>query len=107
MPVILVEFLDIFSKSTQISNCMKIPPVGAELFYADRRMDGQTDMTNLIVAFRNFTEAPENPNKSCTDADLLTGTSAILVMTSWLYSFPVAHKCPLVRQITTDSIHML
>ena len=35
---------------------MKIRPVGAELFHAD----GQTDMTKLIVAFRNFTKAPKN-----------------------------------------------
>jgi len=33
---------------------MKIPPVGAELFRADRR----TDMTELIVAFQNFGNAP-------------------------------------------------
>jgi hypothetical protein len=31
---------------------MKIRPVGVELFQAD----GQTDMTKLIVAFRNFTK---------------------------------------------------
>jgi hypothetical protein len=34
---------------------MKIRPVGAELFHAD----GQTDMTKLIVAFRNFANAPK------------------------------------------------
>ena len=34
---------------------MKIRPVGAELFHAD----GQTDMTKLIVAFRNFVNAPK------------------------------------------------
>jgi hypothetical protein len=39
---------------------MKILPVGAELFHADKRTDGQTDMTKLIVAFRNFTNAPKN-----------------------------------------------
>jgi len=33
---------------------MDIRPVGAELFHADRRTDGQIGMTNLIVAFRNF-----------------------------------------------------
>ena len=37
-------------------NVMKIRPVGAELLFAD----GQTDMTKLIVAFRNFTNANEN-----------------------------------------------
>jgi len=39
---------------------MKIRPVGAELFHADRR----TDVTKLIVAFRNFVNAPKN----CSDA---------------------------------------
>jgi hypothetical protein len=35
---------------------MKIRPVEAELFHAD----GQTDMTKLTVAFRNFANAPKN-----------------------------------------------
>ena len=43
-------------KNLQIPNFMKIRPVGAELFHADRR----TNMTKLIVAFRNFTNAPRN-----------------------------------------------
>ena len=38
---------------------MKIRPVGAELFHAERRTDGQTDMTKLIVAFRDFANAPK------------------------------------------------
>jgi len=33
---------------------MKIRPVGAELFHAD----GQIDMTQLIVAFLSFANAP-------------------------------------------------
>ena len=33
---------------------MKICPVGAELFHADRQTGGETDMTKLIVTFRNF-----------------------------------------------------
>jgi len=39
---------------------MEICPVGAELFHAGvRRVGGQTDMTKLIVAFRNFANAPK------------------------------------------------
>jgi len=34
--------------------------MGAELFHAGGRTDGQTDMTKLIVAFRNFAKAPKN-----------------------------------------------
>ena len=34
---------------------MKIRPVRAELFHADRR----TDITKLIVAFRNVAKAPK------------------------------------------------
>jgi hypothetical protein len=36
---------------------MKIRSVGAELF----RADGQTDMTKLIVAFRNYANALKKP----------------------------------------------
>ena len=32
----------------------------AELFYVDRQKDGRTDMTKLIVAFRNFANALKN-----------------------------------------------
>jgi len=35
---------------------MKIRPMGAELFQADRR----TDMTKLIVDCRNFANVPKN-----------------------------------------------
>jgi hypothetical protein len=44
----------IFEKS-QISNFIKIRPVGAELLHADKR----TDMTKLTVAFRSFPNAPK------------------------------------------------
>ena len=35
---------------------MKVRPVGVDLFHAD----GQTDMTKLFVAFRNFANEPKN-----------------------------------------------
>ena len=34
--------------------------VGAELLHVDWRTDGKTDMTKLIVAFRNFANATKN-----------------------------------------------
>jgi len=55
-----LEFLDIFSTNTQISEGMKIRPVGAELFHAD----GRTDMTKLIVALRNYADEPKKPRLS-------------------------------------------
>jgi len=39
---------------------MKIHPVGAELFHVGGRMDVRTDMTNLIVPFRNSANALKN-----------------------------------------------
>jgi hypothetical protein len=57
------NYLDSFLKSTQISKFMKIRPVGAELFHAERwtggRTDGQAVMRKLTVAFWGLTKAPE------------------------------------------------
>jgi hypothetical protein len=39
---------------------MKICLVRTELFYEDRRTDGQTDMTKLVATFRNFANGPKN-----------------------------------------------
>ena len=54
-----LNFLDRFSKIPQLSDLMKIRVVGAELFHADR----QTDMTKLVVTFRNFANAPNQVNR--------------------------------------------
>ena len=66
VPVIRADFnkleisRQIFEKEAQILNFIKIRPVGAELFHLERRTDRRTDMTKLIVAFRNFVNAPNN-----------------------------------------------
>ena len=36
------------------------PSMGAVLFHADRRTYRQTDMSKLVVAFRNFANTPKN-----------------------------------------------
>jgi hypothetical protein len=54
-----MKFLDTFLKNSEKSNIMKMRPVGAELFYAEGQSDWQTDRTELIVAFRNFANAPK------------------------------------------------
>jgi len=68
-PLFLSDFHDLcvfgeISKNTQIQNFMKIRPVGVEMFHAvgqtDRQTGGLTDMTKLIVVFRNFEKVPEN-----------------------------------------------
>ena len=51
--LIRLNFLARFSKNNKIPIFAKVRPVGAELVYAD----GQTDMTKLIVAFRNSASA--------------------------------------------------
>jgi hypothetical protein len=52
-PLFLSDFnkidfsLKVWNNTYQVSNFMKIRPVGAELFYADGRTDGRTDMKKL------------------------------------------------------------
>ena len=61
---------------------MKIRPVGTEFFHADRRSyretDRRTDMTKLIVIFRNFANAPKN----CHLSDRITQTNGLLEITA-------------------------
>jgi hypothetical protein len=51
-----MTFLTDFLKNTQISNLIKIHPVGAELLHVDR----WTDMRKLTVAFRTFANVAIN-----------------------------------------------
>ena len=57
-----LNFTDRFSKNTEISYLIKIRPVEAELF----PVDGQTDMTKLIVAFRSSANASNKPTEITT-----------------------------------------
>jgi hypothetical protein len=68
--------VDRFSKNADVLNFIKIRPVGAEVFYADRQTDGgtvgsryrkpdrqtdrETGMAKLIVPFPNFANARNN-----------------------------------------------
>ena len=52
-----MNFLDIFSKNNPIFR--ENPSSGSRVVLFGRR-DRQTDMTELIVAFRNFANAPKN-----------------------------------------------
>jgi hypothetical protein len=53
-----LNFVDRFSKNTQISKLMKIRPVGSELFHADGQTDGMTDRHD--EANSRFTQFCEN-----------------------------------------------
>ena len=55
-------FTTSFWKNIQISNLMETLSVVAMLLQADKRIDRRTDMTKLIVDFRNFANAHENQN---------------------------------------------
>ena len=67
---------------------MKIRPVGAELFHADRR----TYMTKLIVAFRNFAKAPKNTLPPGKEANQLKSFNEV-VLSSVHYRKPTSALC--------------
>jgi len=57
--------------------------VRVEVFHADRQTDRQTDMTELIVAFRNFAKTPKKGKLyKCTEAeDVRSGQSYVCTET--------------------------
>jgi hypothetical protein len=64
-----LNYLDIFSKNIQISNTLKIRPLGDELCHVDRQQAGRqiggwaTDITKLIITIRNFVNARNKDNE--------------------------------------------
>ena len=91
-----MNFLDRFSKTdVKIPNFMKIRPVRAELFHADGRMDGQTGMKKLIVAFRDFLSAPNNgagKNRETKRATCYRANSSITCLTLSYPRFEISNE---------------
>ena len=87
-----VKFPDRFLKNPEMSNSMKIRSLGAEFFHSgrqtDRQTDGQTDMMKLIVAFRNFSNAPEISTFCPSSGE----KEAIIPYTAITYSFFVPRR---------------
>ena len=64
-PIFLSDFSETlifktYSKNTQRANFMIIRPVGDQIFHAKRDGQSDTEMTELIIAFPNFTDGPKN-----------------------------------------------
>ena len=73
--LMMMNFLNRCLKKPQTSNSIKIHPVGTELFHADTWTDGQTYVTKLIVASRNFANTSKNEK-------IVTGSSVAPVKMS-------------------------
>jgi hypothetical protein len=60
--LITLEFYRPILENLQVQNLMNIRRVGTELFHSDRQKwtDGQTDVTEPFVTYRNFAIAPKN-----------------------------------------------
>jgi len=79
-----LEFSRHIFETKQMSNFMKIRPVGADLFHADRRID----MTKLMVAFRNFANAPKNSLSYDTQAHKILIPTKLYEALSFYKIFP-------------------
>jgi hypothetical protein len=67
---------------------MEIRQVGVEMFHTD----GRADMTKLIVAFRNFANAPRNRNTMCGQ-----NVEFLIVTVAGTYSYYRTSKCKLTQ----------
>jgi hypothetical protein len=72
---------------------MKIRPGGAD------HVDGQTDMTKLIVAFRNFAKAPNKYyNNICQIHKFFHDALLFTITSQWLIMDPFTTKLPRLFQ---------
>ena len=69
---------------------MRIRPVGAELFHADRR----TDMSKLIVAFRNFVNVPK-----CTSTYAKTQEMQAHKRNVFSFHLRICYSCPISMKL--------
>ena len=90
-------FSTYFRKTLKNQILMKIRRAGTELFHADGRTDGKTDMTKLTVAFRNIANALENG----------IFASLKLLQIAWKYLF-IAYPCNMINIfIITNTMHTI
>jgi len=86
----LIFFFLGFGKTTQISNFMKIRPMGAELFHEEGRTDRQTHRHDKAYSrFSNFCERPKQQKKK-----------GIII---FLTSAPIRVSCRMKAQRNQDS----
>jgi hypothetical protein len=85
--LINLEISPKFSKEAQISTCMKINIVAAELHVAwktdgrpDVQTDRQTEITKLLVALRNFANVPRSTNHKTQEISYVSITKISLLI---------------------------
>jgi hypothetical protein len=74
------DFLERFRKNSQISNFMKILPVGVLLLHADRRTGRRTDKAQTDIT--KPTVAPRNVSNASTNAELCIFTEVVYIVTT-------------------------
>ena len=87
-------------KKNPLSDIKKLHPEGAELFHTDGHTDGRTDMTKLIIAFHNFSNASENGSWRVKAFCLLWALYLPVVLSPGRVSH--APRCPSSSATTVD-----
>ena len=80
--------------------------MGAEFFHADIQTDGRTDMTKLIVAIRNFVNAPKNAffsNRNSFVGEICSFEQQFAVLNNGIVNMTLYTKPTLQMQMLTKS----